>query len=136
MVIAALMFTAFTVTALAIDNWYTTDQQTLKWAAVTLEDGSPIPEGESVKYYLYQKNEDGSGVTFIATTAALEYTFTVDQGAKIIPGVSSARVLADGTEVDQSEIGWSDDPTATADGGTFGFRNLQRTARPGGLAKK
>jgi hypothetical protein len=57
-------------------------------------------------------------------------------GDAFIPGVSAARVTADGTETDQSTISWADDPNAVQGGMTFGLINYQKAAPPGQLRKK
>jgi hypothetical protein len=134
MVIMVLLFGVFT--ALAIDNWHGTDQITMAWDASLLSDGTPLPAGDSAKYYVYTKNEDGSNITLQGSTATLEYTFTVPEGIKLIPGVSAARIAADGTETDQSATSWADNPAAVADGATFGFINYKKAAPPGQLRKK
>jgi hypothetical protein len=133
-VFALILFGAFT--ALAVDTWHGTNQVTVAWDTSTLSDGTPLPAGESIKYYVYTKNEDGSGILVVGTTNLLEYTITVAEGSRVIPGVAAARIVADGTETDQSAVSWADDPAAVADGATFGLTNYKKASAPKGLRKK
>lgn len=126
----------YSISAWAVDTWHGTDQVTMAWDASLLADGSPVPAGDTVKYYVYTKNEDGSNVTVAGSTTELTYTFTIPEGVKLIPGVSAARVVADGTETDQSQVAWADDPQYCENGVTFGFINYKKAGPPNKLRKQ
>lgn len=123
--------------AIAVDQWYPVNQNTIAWdASTTLVDGSPLPAGDTVTYYIYSRNEDGSNITALANTQALEYTVTVPADAKLIIGVSAARTMADGTVTDESTINWSDVAEGNQGGVTFGISNIRSAAAPSGLRRK
>ena len=132
--IVTLLLCAIWVSA-TVTNWYPTDSVKVAWDEALLIDGSSIPPEDSITYFVYSKNEDGSDQKLLGNTDLLEYTVTVPVDAKIIVGVSAQRTMADGTQTEESEINWSDIEDGNAEG-TFGLSNIRSSAAPGGLRKK
>jgi hypothetical protein len=116
----------------AVDEWHQADSKVVAWDAALLIDGSPIPAEDSVTYYVYSRNEDGSNVTLLGSTNALQYTVNVPADTKFIVGVSAERTMASGDVTEQSAVNWSDDPNGNQ-GGTFGVSNIRSAAAPGGF---
>ena len=132
--IVTLLLCAIWVSA-TVTNWYPTDSVKVAWDEALLIDGSSIPPEDSITYFVYSKNEDGSDQKLLGNTDLLEYTVTVPVDAKIIVGVSAQRTMADGTQTEESEINWSDIEDGNAEG-TFGLSNIRSSAAPGGLRKQ
>lgn len=116
--------------------WHPVDSVVIEWDVALLQDGSPVPAEDSVTYHVYTKNQDGSSVQLIGSTNLLEFTVVVPADTKIFVGVSAQRTMADGTQTEESEINWSDDPLGNYNDEAFGLSNMRNSAAPGGLRKK
>ena len=132
--IVTLLLCAIWVSA-TVTNWHPADSVVITWDEALLIDGSSVPPEDSITYFVYSKNEDGTNQKLLGNTDLLEYTVTVPVDAKIIVGVSAQRIMADGTQSEESEINWSDVAEGN-EGDTFGLSNIRSSAAPGGLRKK
>jgi len=115
-------------------TWHTANQATLAWdAVVTLDNGTPIPAGSTVKYQPYIKTsptDPGSTYGTEVTTLAQLYTFSVE-GSYFL-GVKAIRYV--GTEkVSESVVSWSSDPLVCEDNEAFGVKYYRPLAKPIGL---
>jgi len=117
-------------------NWVTTNQATVGWDAVVYS----TDQGERLVYrtYLVNSKTDPGKVNpaLIGDTEELQYTFTLTQKGSYFVGVRSVVQVLEGSawsDVSQSEIGWSDDPTYVAGGETFGIRYYPPPGVPGGM---
>ncbi len=102
-------------------TWHTTNQATVAWDAVT------VPADSTVEYVVYLSNAitdpDKNNPAEVATTTSLDQLITLNVEGSYFVGVKSRRILtADGTNVGESDISWSDDPTRVQNGETFGLR--------------
>lgn len=116
------MFYSLAGVAQAQMVWKTANQVTVAWDAVTtLNDGAPLPAGDSIQYQLYIRT-DPSGTPVAGgqpITSATQVTVTfMAEGAYDI-GVKAQRMVA-GAVVQEIEIAWSNDPAVVAGGQTFG----------------
>ena len=107
-------------------EWYTANQYTIAWDAVTLKsDDTPIPSTDTVEYVAYLANAltdpDKSNPKEVYRGTDVEITITLNYEGQYWAGVKAIRKIADGTEVSESVIVWSDDPDATGNN-PFGVR--------------
>lgn len=104
--IIALVFALFVGTAFAETNWHTANQTTVAWD----HDLAGIP-ADQIKFNIYLVNVDTDpskgNPAKIGTTAAKEYTITLNSEGRYWAGVAAFRVL-EGKEI-ESEILWSDE---------------------------
>jgi hypothetical protein len=127
-----LCFTLLSLSSIgACEVWYTANQKTFSWEAVTkLEDGSPIPSGSTIKYQPYIKLStatEGTAYQGEITELSKTITFTVE-GAYYL-GVKTIRYV--GTEkVSESAISWSNDPLVCFGGVPFGVNYYQSPKKP------
>ena len=126
-VLLCAIFVSATVT-----TWHPTDSVKVAWDEALLIDGSSVPPEDSITYFIYSKNEDGSDQKLLGNTDLLEYTVTVPVDAKILVGVSAQRIMADGTQTEESAINWSDVAEGNQ-GDTFGLSNIRSSAAPGSI---
>lgn len=102
--------------ALAVE-WHPTNQATIGWNAVTIDEGA-------VEYELflidaaYETAKNDPSV--IGRTDLLEYTLTITDQGKWLCGVRAVKII-DGADVAKSEIAWSDVADYCKDGNTFGI---------------
>ena len=106
-------------------TYYTPDQATIAWDAVTtLDNGNPLPAGDTVAYKVYLSHDgllpDGTPVEISAT----QYTLTFPVGEAVwFAGVSGVRTPQGTTLKIESSITWSNSTDAVAvPGGPFGWR--------------
>jgi hypothetical protein len=102
-------------------TWHTTNQATVAWDAV------PVPAGSTVEYVVYLANAttdpDKTNPVEIATTTDLDQLITLNVEGSYFVGVKARRILdADGSNVGESTVAWSDDPQYCQNGETFGLR--------------
>lgn len=125
-----LLMLLFSVPAMA-QTWFTANQVTVGWDAVTtLDDGSPLPTGDTVQYRVYLVNAitdpSKTNPTEVTTAAIteLEYTMTLGVEGKYFVGLLSERIVsgAGGEVIPANAIAWSDDPAVAKDGNTFGVQ--------------
>ncbi len=120
-----LVFSLFLSSANA-QEWYTANQITITWEAVTeMHGGVAIPETDIIEYRVFLSNvvtdPDKTNPMEIDITGDTSYTVTlVDE--KCFVGLQTIRKLAGGEVLGESIIGWTDDPAICLDGHTFGIR--------------
>jgi len=123
----------FLVAGLALaQTWHTANQATVAWDAVT------VPADSTVEYIVYLSNAvtdpNKDNPAEVATTTDLDQLITLNVEGSYFVGVKSRRILtADGTNVGESDISWSDDPTRVQNGETFGLRYFIPPDAPGNL---
>ena len=118
-------------------TWYTTNQATVSWNAVTtLSDGSAIPAGDTIRYQLYLRiGTSGNGAAYGAETASTQATVTFTAEGAWFIGIKALRYVAGETApVGESVISWSSDAGAT-DNAPFGIRYYAAPGSPGGLRR-
>jgi len=112
----------------------TANQGTVAWnATTTLENGDPIPEGSTVEYGVWTRNEAGVE-NRVGTTSELQFTFTFVEEGKYVVGVSSKRMV-NGEMVGESATNWSD-VNGESTPNPFGFTYYSNPAPPVGLQIK
>ena len=134
-VIAILLI--FTGIAFA-QQWYTANQATVEWDAVTtLDNGDPLPPTDIMEYVVYLANAitdpNKDNPSEIATTTSTSQLITLNVEGSFFVGVKAVRKIADGTVVGESEVAWSDDPQFVQGGETFGLRYFLPPAAPGNM---
>jgi len=134
-VIAILLI--FTGIAFA-QTWHTVNQATVEWDAVTaLDNGDPLPAGDTIEYVVYLANAitdpNKDNPSEIETITATQSTITLNVEGSYFVGVKAVRKIADGTNVGESEVAWSDDPQFVQGGETFGLRYFLPPAAPGNM---
>ena len=117
-------------------DWKNLNQATVAWDAVTtLSDGSAIPEGSSIQYRVYMANAvtdpNKTNPAVLGTIPNIEYLITINAEGKYIIGVSAVR-FADGAEVEESDINWSD-VNGDSTPNPFGFVHYLKPAIPKNL---
>ena len=115
-------------------TWYTANQVTMQWDAVTLmQDGTAIPAADQVRYQPYQKLnsvEIGTAIGPEITDTQKLYTFGIE-GSYLL-GVKALRYVS-GVKVSESGISWSDNPAVCQGGNTFGVIFYRAPRDPIGL---
>lgn len=136
---AILVILVFMATGLALaQTWHTANQATVEWDAVTtLDNGDPVPAGDTIEYTVYLSNAitdpNKLNPAEIATITDTSQVITlVDEGSYFV-GVKATRKIADGTNVGESAVAWSDDPQYVQAGETFGLRYFLPPAAIGNL---
>ena len=131
LMIVAIVF--FAGIALA-QTWHTANQATVAWDAVLLDNGDPIPPTDTIEYVVYLSNAitdpDKINPVEVATTTNLEQLITLNVEGSYFVGVKAVRKIADGTNVGESTVAWSDDPQYVQNGQTFGLRYFLPPAAP------
>lgn len=135
--VTALFLLLTVATAFAI-SWHTANQATVAWDAVTtVDNGDPLPATDTIEYVVYLANAitdpDKNNPVEIETTTSLQSVITLNVEGSYWVGVKSVRKIADGTNVGESRVAWSDNPADCKDGQDFGLRYFQPPAAPGGL---
>lgn len=129
---------------LAEVTWVTANQATVGWEAVskiiTNTGEIDIPAGDAVQYKVFLANAitdpEKANPAYIATTEALEYTYTLGIEGMYYAGVQGVRI-PEGTEEEiPALISWSDDPVFCVDGTVFGIRMYWPTKGVGGFGPK
>lgn len=120
-------------------EWFTANQYTIAWDAVTLKsDGSDLPSTDTIEYVAYLANAvsdpDKSNPVEVYTGAEVQTVITLNVEGQYLAGVKSVRKIEDGTVVSESVINWSDDPDATG-GKPFGVRFYLSPALVTGIGK-
>lgn len=103
-------------------TWVPANQVTIAWDAVTrLEDGSPIPSGQTVTYTIWQRagTQDGP-VTEGSTIETTQATIGFATPGRYYIGISS-NLMQESLLLAQSAVSWSYDATVTQNGQTFGI---------------
>ena len=110
--------------AFAIE-WVPTNSSVVTWSPVTnFENGDPIPAADSVEYAVYivdAASSDKSIPCELGVTSDILYTITLVAEGKYLVGLKTIRKCANGVDVSESVIGWSDDPLIVSEGKTFGL---------------
>ncbi len=138
LILAITVFLLLVGTAYA-DDWYSANQATVRWDAVTtLTNGDPVPEGDLVTYTLYTKSVQTGVETEVDTgVSAIEYVFTFTNEGDYHVGIKAVRTVPAVGELPErtfeSEIGWSSDPLIAKDGNTFGVSYYVPLSRVAGL---
>jgi len=121
------IFSCWTIYDAYAQEWVIANQSTISWDAVTtLSNGAPIPENDLIEYTVYLSNAvadpDKSNPIEVGSVNGTEYTIIMSTEGKYFVGLKTVRKLADGTNIGESVIGWSDDPVIVVDGHTFGLQ--------------
>jgi len=127
--VSALILSVFLLAgaALAID-WFPTNQKTIAWdPVITLEDGSSVPAGDTIKYNVYVKDRSSSDVVFLGEVSETYALVTVSHEGFFYVGIETVRYLADQSDPElgkllSANIAWSNDPIYCQDGKIFGLR--------------
>lgn len=119
-------------------TWYTANQATVAWDAVTtLDNGDPIPTTDTVEYVVYLANAttdpNKTNPVEVGRTTNLEDTITLNVEGSFFVGCQAIRKDSAGTQLSASIIGWSDDPAIVFNGQTFGIRYFLPPSVPAGL---
>lgn len=138
--LAAVLLVA--TAAWAVD-WYTANQASVAWDAVTTDaNGDPIPgTGERITYVVYlanaQTDPNKTNPVEVGSTQDTQMTITLGTKGSFYVGTKSVLEADDGaggwTVASESEVVWSDDPQAVQGGVTFGIRFYPAPSAPGGL---
>ena len=130
-IILAILFFA---SAASAQVWHPANQVTLAWDAVTtLQDGTNIPAGSTIKYQVYKRllpatTGEMAGAEVTALQQAV--SFSVEGGYYL--GVKALRYV-DSALVSQSEIAWSDVAANCANGEAFGVTYWMQPSMVKGL---
>lgn len=113
-------------------TWHTANQATVEWDAVT------VPAGSTVEYVVYLANAvtdpNKTNPSEVATLTSTSQLITLNVEGSYFVGVKSRRLLdSDSSNVGESDISWSDDPTRVQNGETFGLRYFIPPDAPGNL---
>lgn len=119
-------------------TWHTANQATVAWDAVTtIDNGDPLPATDTIEYVVFLSNAitdpNKDNPVEVATTTDLEQLITLNVEGSYFVGVKAVRKIADGTNVGESAVAWSDDPQYVLNGETFGLRYFLPPAAPGNL---
>ena len=136
-VIFLVLFLTFPITAFS-QEWHTANQITIVWDAVTeMQGGVAIPETDIIEYRIHLSNAitdpDKTNLIEIDITGDTSYTITLMDEGQYFVGLQTIRKLADGEVIEESVIGWTDDPVIVLDGNTFGIRHFLPPMVPVGL---
>lgn len=116
-------------------DWFTANQATVAWDAVTAKtDGQPLDALDSMEYSIYLSDsllplKDSTVVAWRGPE--LQTTLTLLQEGAFFVGIKAHRIR-DGDEVSQSIVVWSDEPLYTNDQ-PFGLRYWMAPAAVTGL---
>lgn len=119
-------------------TWHTANQATVEWDAVTtIDNGDPLPPTDTIEYVVYLANAitdpNKDNPAEIARTTNTNQLITLNVEGQYFVGVKAIRKIADGTEVGESVVAWSDDPQYVQNGETFGLRYFLPPSAPGNL---
>jgi len=124
------------------DDWYSTNQATIRWGAVTtLSNGEPVPVDNVVTYSVYTKSvQTGIETEVLTGITDLECTITFMTEGDYRVGVRSLRTIPavgdlPARTIDTSVIGWSSDPLIVLDGNVFGITYYIPAATTTGLRR-
>lgn len=118
------------------DVWFEADQVTIGWTPVTtLEDGSPVPEGDIINYTIHLM-EESSGATMVVESVVMgpPYTITLPGEGGYRVGVQTVRLYAGYAA--EAPISWSNDGSVTLDGIPFGVLRVRLPAKAKGMFKQ
>lgn len=120
-------------------TWYTADQYTIAWDAVTLKtDDTTIPDTDTIEYVVSMSNKitdpDKTNPVDLWRGPEIQTIITLNVEGHYFFGVKAIRKIADGTDVSESVNAWSDDPAATGDN-PFGVRFYLSPKRVTGIGK-
>lgn len=132
-----IILTFILLTSLSFSQtWYPANQKTIAWDAVTeLDDGSPIPSDDKVKYQIYivQENSAKSTAIILGTTEETQFLVTIPHEGKWFVGVKAQRFDSNGNLISESEISWSDNSVYCQNNETFGISFFRVPKQPEGL---
>lgn len=119
-------------------TWHTANQATVAWDAVTtIDNGDPLPATDTIEYVVYLSNAitdpNKDNPVEVARTTNLEQLITLNVEGQYFVGCKAIRKIADGTEVGESVVAWSDDPQYVLNGETFGLRYFLAPSAPSNL---
>lgn len=119
-------------------TWHTTNQATVEWDAVTtIDNGDPLPAGDTIEYVVYLANAitdpNKTNPAEVATITGTSQLITLTAEGSYFVGVKAVRKIADGTNVGESAVAWSDDPQYVQGGVTFGLRYFLPPAAIGNM---
>jgi len=133
------LFIVLLVAGIALaQTWHTANQATVEWDPVSiLSNGDPLPAGDTVEYTVYLANAitdpNKDNPSEIATIPDTSHLITLNVEGSYFVGVKAVRKIADGTNVGESEVAWSDDPQFVQGGETFGLRYFLPPAAIGNM---
>lgn len=119
-------------------TWHTANQATVAWDAVTtVDNGDPLPPTDTIEYVVYLSNAitdpNKNNPVEVARTTNTQQLITLNVEGSYFVGCKAIRKIADGTEVGESVVAWSDDPQYVQNGETFGLRYFLAPAAPNQL---
>ena len=119
-----LVVFVFMLPLLALSQvWHQANQKIVGWDAVTtLDDGLPIPAGETIRYQVYIARKDGSkdNKVNMGNTTEPQFLITFTMEGEWFIGIETERLNSSGELVAKSSVAWSDNPTYCLNGETFG----------------
>lgn len=106
--------------------WYTANEKTVEWDAVTeTVDGDPIPADQTVKYFVYLVNAitdpNKTELIRVGSTKTLSKTITLDTVGRFFVGVKAVTMSGEDI-VGESVVAWSDDSQYVSEDGIFGLQ--------------
>lgn len=117
-----------TVAMAEVATWMTPAQVNVSWDPVTttVNEGveEPLPSNATIQYEVFVAKEDKANPVSLWKGPETTAFITPKDGGFSGPVILAIEtiMLVDGTEVERSPKGWSDDPTVVSPtGGTFGF---------------
>lgn len=134
----AVLLVLFLAGVALAQTWYTANQATVAWDAVTtIDNGDPLPPTDTIEYVVYLANAvtdpNKTNPVEVARTTNTQQVITLNVEGQYFVGCKAIRKIADGTEVGESVIAWSDDPQYVQNGETFGLRYYLPPSAPNQL---
>jgi len=134
----AVLFLVLLAGVALAQTWHTANQATVAWDAVTtIDNGDPLPAGDTIEYVVYLSNAitdpNKDNPVEVARTTDTSQLITLNVEGSYFVGCKAIRKIADGTEVGESVVAWSDDPQYVLNGETFGLRYFLAPSAPGNL---
>jgi hypothetical protein len=113
-------------------TWYPANQKMVAWDAVTtLDDGSPIPAGETVRYqvYILKEGEPETNKISVGSTTESQFLVTLSNEGKWFIGIESERMQGESI-ISKSSISWSSNTVVCQNGESFGITFFRMPRQP------
>lgn len=111
-----LILSVFPILPVAALDWYTANQATAAWDAVTLKNnGAPLDANDTIEYSVYltdSVNPLKDSTTVVWRGSETQTIITMTDEWSLFVGVRAHRIR-DGTEITSSVVSWSDNPLVT-----------------------
>lgn len=134
-----IVFFLFSIcTSVHSQEWHVANQATITWDAVTeLSNGTVIPGDNIVEYRLWLSNADTdlekANPVEVGITSETLFVVTLCVEGRFFVGLQTLRKSSDGTLLNKSVVGWTDDPAIVANGETFGLQYFLPPANARGV---